>query len=408
VNWKIAIIAGSIAIVIGGFVIAVTTPLSYNIFQNDHSATQATSTSGFQVTHIKTPAQVKGIYMSSWVGGSHTLREKLVHLIDTTELNAVVLDIKDYTGRLSYIPDDPELAAMGMGEDRISDIKEFIGEMHDKGIYVIGRLSTFQDPYFVKIHPEYAVKTKSGAVWQDRKGIKWLDAGAEPVWNYFVKLSQASYDVGFDEINFDYIRFPTDGNMSDISYTYGEGRTKAQTINDFFKYVDTNLRGKHIPISADLFGLVTTSTGDLGIGQVLENGLAHFDFISPMVYPSHYPLGFNGWKNPNTVPYDLIKYVMGSAVKRAAAMTATSTASATAARATSTEASTTLVVASTTPKYARVGELRPWLQDFNLGGVKYTPEMVRAQITASHDVGIDSWLLWNASNVYSAAALLPQ
>jgi hypothetical protein len=332
--------------------------------------------------------------MSGWVGGNVKLRSKIVDLIDTTELNTVVLDIKDYTGKLSFLVEDNQaLKAIGSGENRIPDVKEFIGELHDKGIYVIGRISTFQDPYFVKIHPEYAVKTKSGAIWQDRKGIKWLDAGAEPVWEYFVNLSEESYALGFDEINFDYIRFPSDGNMKDIMYEYGQGRSKHAVLKDFFAYIDENLRKKkNIPISADFFGMVTTNTDDLGIGQVLEDGLEHFDFVSPMVYPSHYPPDFNGWKNPNTKPYELIHYTLSKAVSRVIAMNspATSTTSA------------------TSTEVKNIQQIRPWLQDFSFGGITYTADMVRAQIKATNDVGLNGWLLWNASNVYTKDALLKE
>lgn len=314
--------------------------------------------------------------MSSWVAGDVKLREKLVNLIDATELNAVVVDIKDYTGRVSFHINNPIIEDTGVSENRISDIKTFIGSMHDKGIYVIGRISTFQDPYYVKIHPELAVHTKTGAVWADHKGIKWIDPGAEPMWQYLVTLGEESYNIGFDEIQYDYIRFPSDGNMKDIAFPYSEGRVKSAVLEDFFTFVDSNLRSKNIPISADFFGLVTNNRDDLGIGQVLENGLAHFDFVSPMVYPSHYPYGFNNWKDPNTKPYETIEFALREGSNRA-------------------------IAASSSPL-----QIRPWLQDFSIRGVTYTPAMVRAQIKATNDVGLNSWLLWNASNVYSREALL--
>lgn len=404
-------------VAIGGLAFATQTPFSYEVYEDPLRNTVATSTPGFVVTHIKTPTAVKGIYMSGWVGGSVKIRSKLVDLIDTTELNAVVLDIKDYTGKLSFIPQNSEaLKAIGSGEARISDIREFIAELHEKGIYVIGRLSTFQDPYFVKIHPEYAVKTKSGDVWQDRKGIKWLDAGAQPVWDYFVDIAKESYSLGFDEINFDYIRFPSDGNMIDIAYTYGAGRTKAATLNDFFAYIDQRLRkDAKIPISADFFGMVTSNTDDLGIGQILENGVNHFDFISPMVYPSHYPPNFNGWKNPNALPYELIHFTLSKAIIRVIAMNNTASGTSTHSTATTTSSVANVIaataVATTTgapTKVMDIQQIRPWLQDFSLGGITYTADMVRAQIKATNDVGLNSWLLWNASNRYTPEALLKQ
>ncbi|MDB5259516.1 MAG: hypothetical protein JWO73_724 [Candidatus Taylorbacteria bacterium] len=414
----IAITSCIIAAALGAAFFVIRTPFSYNVFDDPHKDTAATSTSGFVVTHIKTPQQVKGIYMSGWAAGSPKLFPKVLDVIETTEVNSVVLDIKDYSGRISFlVGDDSPLKAIGSPENRIPDIKQFLARLHDKGIYVIGRVSTFQDPYFVKLHPEYAVKTKAGAVWQDRHGIKWLDAGAEPVWNYFVTIAKESYAVGFDEIQFDYIRFPTDGNMRDISFTYGGNRKKADVLNDFFAYVDQHLRKEeHIPISADFFGLVTTSNDDLGIGQVLENGLAHFDYVSPMVYPSHYPLNYNGWPDPNRKPYDLIHYVLSKGMARAVAMNApaivaTSTATTTSARKVPSiafaNASAILAAASSTMKISPL-QIRPWLQDFSIRGVTYTPDMVRAQIQATYDVGLDSWLIWNASNIYTKEAFLKE
>jgi hypothetical protein len=332
----------------------------------------------FEVTHIKTPTPVKAIYMSGWVAGNSKLRNKLVDLIDKTEINAVVIDIKDYTGKISFEVDSPKLKAFGSTEKRIPDIKEFIGRLHEKGIYVIGRISSFQDSYLVKTHPELAVKDKAGNIWRDRKGIAWLDVGAKPAWEYLALIGQEAYDFGFDELNFDYIRYPSDGNMENISFPFSNGKSKPAALKEFYAFVDKTFRPKGIPISADLFGMTTSNNDDLGIGQILGDALIHFDFVAPMVYPSHYPKTFLGYSNPASKPYEIIKYAMDSAVVKAN-------------------------LASTSPN-----KLRPWLQDFSLGGVEYSPEMVRAQIQATYDTGLDSWMLWNASNVYTASALKPE
>ena len=328
----------------------------------------------FVVTHIKTPEPLKAIYMSSWVGGIEKLREPLVDLADKTEINAIMIDIKDYTGRISFEVEDPKLKEFGSVEKRIPDIKEFIGRLHDKGIYVIGRISSFQDSFLVKTHPEYAVKTKEGKVWKDFKGVSWLDVGAKPVWDYLTMIGDEAYSVGFDELNFDYIRFPSDGNMKDIAYPYSEGKVKSEALAEFFAYLDTTFHPKGIPISADLFGMTTSSKDDLGIGQLLEPALAHFDYVAPMVYPSHYPPNFNGYKNPSDKPYEMITYAMQKGIDRA-------------------------ILASTTPS-----KLRPWLQDFSIGHTTYTPEMVRDQKQATYDVGLTSWMMWNAANHYTASA----
>lgn len=371
------------------------------------SSTQATSTIEatttppvFVATHLSTPEPLKAVYMSSWAAGSSKFRKHLYDLASTTEINAVVIDVKDYTGRISFTMDDPALIATGAAEQRIPDIKEFIASLHNRGLYVIARVSTFQDSFLIKAHPEWAVKTLAGGVWQDYKGVKWLDAAAKPVWDYIVAIGKGAYAVGFDEINFDYIRFPSDGDLKNISYTWAEGRPRYEVMHDFFEYVHEKFSGTGIPTSVDLFGLTTSAEGDLGIGQILEYGLKYFDYVSPMVYPSHYGKGFDGWAKPAEHPYEVVKMAMDNGIAKA-------------------EATTTKIswlgeepIASTTPQlYTKEtydkNKLRPWLQAFDLGAV-YTPEMVRKQIDATYDAGLTSWLLWNAASVYDKAALLPK
>lgn len=359
--------------VIGVLVGAFFFPFQFQSYVADYQAlARIALPPPFAVTHIKTPESVKALYMSSWVAGNKKLRDNLVNIIDTTELNAIVIDIKDYTGRISFKTENLELQSIGSSENRIPDIKEFIGELHDKGIYVIGRISSFQDSYLVHKKPEYAVTTKSGEVWKDRKGVSWLDVSARPVWDYLALIGDESYANGFDELNFDYIRFPSDGNMLDIAYPFSQGKSKPDALKGFFAFIDTTFRAKHIPISADLFGMTTSNTDDLGIGQVLENALQHFDFVAPMVYPSHYPTNFIGITNPAAKPYEVIHYALSKGAERA----------------------------STTPL-----KIRPWLQDFSINGTEYTPEMVRAQVQATYDVGLTSWMLWNAANRYTVSAL---
>jgi hypothetical protein len=329
----------------------------------------------FVVMHISTPEAVRAIYYSSWAAGSLKFREKLFKLVDDTEVNAVVIDVKDYSGHISFLVEDPELKELGAAEKRIPDIKEFIGQLHDKGVYVIARISSFQDSYLINVHPEWAVKTKEGKVWQDFNGVKWLDAGAEPVWEYLVRIGNEAYSVGFDELNFDYIRYPSDGDLKDVAYSWSNGRTRSEVMRSFFEYLHNSFASTSIPISADLFGLVTSAEDDLGIGQLLTDALPYFDYICPMVYPSHFGKGFLGYPKPATEPYNVVKYSMDKATIKA-------------------------LNASSTPV-----KLRPWLQAFDLGAI-YTPALVRAQMQATYDSGLNSWLLWNAASEYNADALL--
>lgn len=357
---------------------------SQEVLSNNGATT--TPVEVFVPTHIATPEPLKGIYMTSWVASNRTLRDGLVKIADDTEINTIVIDIKDYTGKIVFTITNPKLKEFGSEEVRVKDMQEFVDTLHKKGIYVIGRIAIFQDAYFVKHRPDLAVKNKAGtAVWKDRKGISWIDPGSHEYWDYIILLAEETHKLGFDEINFDYIRFPSDGNMQDISYPWSQGKLKHEVMREFFEYTHTKLKGPDatvggptgtsaMKVSADLFGMVTTAQDDMGIGQLLEDALPYFDYIMPMVYPSHYPPTFQGFKNPASHPYEVVKFAMQEGVKRAN-------------------------LASTTPN-----KLRPWLQDFDLGA-DYNSAEVRAQIKATNDVGLTSWILWSASNKYTKSAL---
>jgi hypothetical protein len=346
----------------------------------------------FVVTHLSPPPAVKAAYMTSCIASGKTLRAPLTKLVDTTELNALVIDIKDFSGMVSIDVGDPRFVLNSKG-CTIPDIKEFIGELHKKNIYVIGRVTVMQDSVYTKSHPDAAVKRKSdGATWKDKKGLAFVDPGASEYWDYMIDLGKVSYALGFDEINYDYIRFPSDGDMSNAKFTRTGSTTKAAMMSKFYAHLGKGMRSAGIPISADLFGMTTTNIDDLGIGQVLEDALLNFDYVAPMVYPSHYPPGFNGWKDPNTVPYEIIKFSMSRAVTRANEMEAKEAG---------------FVKSTSTPtfipsgKYAR--RLRPWIQDFDYGKV-YTEADVRAQKKAVYDSGLDSWMSWDPSNKYTPSA----
>lgn len=374
--------------------------------------------------HVPLPDAVKAIYMSQCVVGTPGFRNDLVQLIDETELNAVVIDLKDYTGKLAFDSGHPDLAGSVSDACGARDMKDFVATLHGKGIYVIGRITVFQDPYYSLKHPELAVKFASpaGSVWKDHKGLSFIDVGAKPFWEYIITISREAHKLGFDELNYDYVRFPSDGPMSNIAFDWAGDKLKAEALEEFFNYLHREMKdptkypkGVQPPVlSADLFGMVTTNYDDLNIGQVLERALPYFDFIAPMVYPSHYPKGFNGWNNPNAVPYELIKYVMDAAVWRTVADSSTiEWAGAEPIYTTVVVPPTSSSTATTTSKVATgrytkevydKDKMRPWIQDFDYGG-DYDVAEVKAQIQATYDVGLDSWMLWAPSNRYTRGAL---
>ena len=328
------------------------------------------------VTHIATPDHIKSIYLSSWIAGYVKYRDPLIKLVDDTELNAVVIDVKDSTGRIGFNVFDPELQKEKTTEARIPDVRALTNLLHQKKIYIIGRVAVFQDPYMANKRPEWAITKKSdGTVWKDHKGLSFLDPANKDVAKYTIAIAKEAYADGFDEINFDYVRYPSDGDIKNINYHLKDGKTRADNLEEFFKTLSTEVKkDQNIPISADLFGLTTEAKDDMGIGQVWEKALPYFDFLDPMIYPSHYPPGQDGYKNPAEHPYEIINKALQGAVLK------------------------------TKNANQDINKIRPWLQDFDLGAV-YTKEMVDAQIQATYDNGLKSWMLWDSKNKYTPSAL---
>ena len=339
----------------------------------------------FVVTHIPAPESVRAVYFTSWAAGTPSFQKKMFELVDgTTEVNSLIIDVKDYSGRISFPMDDPEIVKSGSVQNRIPEIKKMIGKLHDQGIYVIGRIAVFQDPFIIKVHPEWAVKNKNtGGVWKDSGGAYWVDPDNRDMWKYVSTIAEQSYTVGFDEINFDYVRFPSDGILT-ASFNKSASTTKAEVMTSFFSYLHDTLSPLNIPISVDVFGQTTSDTGDMGIGQHFEDVLPYFDYVCPMVYPSHYISGFLNFNKPAEHPYAIVKYELDVAKARSLKD--------------STSSSTEIIY--------KPAVIRPWLQAFDLGAV-YTPNMVHEQIQASLDAGAKGWMLWNAGSVYNREFVLP-
>ncbi len=328
------------------------------------------------VTHLDTPTELKAVYISAWVAGSAKFRDSVIKLIDDTEINAIVIDVKDSTGRVSFDMADPYLKSFGSIEKRIANIRALTDMLHKKNIYIIGRVSVFQDPYMTKKMPEWAITKKSdGTVWKDRKGLSFLDPAKKDVHDYILAVAKGAYEEGFDEINFDYIRYPSDGDMKNINYHLAAGETRADNMEKFFKYLSLEMKKeKNIHISADLFGLTTEATDDMGIGQVWEKALPYFDYLCPMVYPSHYPPGHMGYKNPSLYPYEVINQALVGAISK------------------------------TEKVEGDKNKIRPWLQDFDMGAT-YSKDLIKKEFKAVYDNGLKSWMLWDPANKYTPDAL---
>lgn len=340
------------------------------------------------------PKIIKALYATGWSAGSEKMLNYLIKLIKETELNAIVIDIKDYSGELSYLTEIKETEKYGKDRDiKILRPNAMIKKLHDEGIYVIARQTIFQDPILAKARPDLALTSSTtGKQWQDNKKVMWVDPAGKETWDYNMAIAKDALARGFDEINIDYIRFPTDGNTNDIKYPFWDGKIlKRFVMRDFFKYFRQAL--PDAKISADLFGLTTVNYGDVGIGQNIEDAYHYFDAVAPMVYPSHYNKGFAGHQNPAAHPYDIVYTSILEANKRLQ------------------QYKIKAEISTSTEKYlVKNPELRPWLQDFDLG-TDYGAEKVRAQIQAVYAAATGTptgWMLWNPSNNYTKAALLSE
>ncbi|MDF2892333.1 MAG: glycoside hydrolase [Clostridia bacterium] len=329
---------------------------------------------------LKDQVEVKGIYMTGYTVADKKKFEGLIKLIDETELNAVVIDVKSDEGMVLYQTDLKDVQFTGANSKIIiEDIDAVLQYLDEKGIYTIARVVTFKDNKAASKFPNLAVKTTSGTVWRDRNGQAWLNPYNEEAWEYVLAIAEEAAVKGFKEIQFDYVRFPTDGNLKLIDYGALKNKNKAQAIGDFLKFARGRLSDMGAVASADVFGLVTTSEGDMNIGQQLEYLADSVDVICPMVYPSHYGKGSYGVPEPDFEPYKIVNYSMKKAKERL------------------------------DNNENSIAKLRPWLQDFSAVYLprykKYGPAEIRAQIKATNDAGVKEWILWNAANRYTKGGL---
>ncbi len=321
------------------------------------------------------PVQVKGIYVSGRVFNAPTLFKNMLNLVEETELNSLVIDIKDDDGNLSAVlpvefDKDIKPKVYGGGKNT----KEKMDTLYAKGIYPIARIVVFKDPILAESKKNLALKRQDGLIWRDKSGLAWVDPHNKEVWEYTVNVAKGAAMLGFREIQFDYVRFPTDGNLKNAVYPYATGQKMEDVINEFLAYAQKELEPYNVFLSADVFGLTTLTTGDMGMGQKYEKIISEVDYVCPMVYPSHYGRGNYGFQNPNAYPYEIVKNSLLDGLKRM-------------------EGSNTII--------------RPWLQSFSLGSPAYGAKEIREQIEAVYDAGLNEWILWNAGNKYNKDALQP-
>lgn len=319
---------------------------------------------------------VRGIYISGPVAGDPYM-EKLLTLIDETELNAVVIDVKNDEGKLTYRPNAGTALEIGACVRYVEDMPALVAELKEHNVYTIARVVAFKDPVLAKARPELALRYQNGSPVKEGGGAAWVNPCSPVVWDYLEEVSLGAADIGFDEIQFDYVRFPTGKSMDQTDYGVSGEVVRTDVIAEFLEQVTNTLHEKNVRVSADVFGTVITNRTDGAlIGQDYARLAEIVDYICPMVYPSHYASGAFGLEVPDREPYHTVLSAL-SGSRRA---------------------------------LSEQEGVRAWLQDFTAawvtGHIDYGPEELRAQIQAVYDAGYTDWLLWNAKNTYTAEGLL--
>ena len=314
------------------------------------------------------PDEIRGVHVTMALA---SIPGKIDQYLSLTKhgLNTLELDIKDENGEVGFgKPKVPLAREVGAAKDYY-DPAEVAEKAHAAGVYLIGRIVCFEDPILSQNAPRYAIRTSSGGVWTTAAGLGWVNQYDKRVWDYNIALGKAAAKAGFDEIQFDYVRFPTDGDLSSAVFHGKTDQTKTQVITSFAKYAGEQLKPLGVRVSADVFGL--SATRNMGIGQRPQKLGAYLDTIYPMVYPSHFGPGEYNLPDPNAQPGRTVGLALRDFDRQLTGL------------------DTRLV---------------PWLQDFSLGRT-YTLADVQDQIEAARDSGAEGFLLWNAAGLYSRAAL---
>ncbi len=322
---------------------------------------------------------MRGLYVNRWAALGKRVWE-LVDVAEHTEVNALVIDVKDDRGFVLYR--SRVALARAIGADTVSPLpavrlRALLDTMRAHRIYPIARIVVAKDPLLAERRPEWAIRLRADTSrpWRDKKGHAWLDAHQWDVWQYAVDLAHEAVDLGFSEVQFDYVRFPDDKNLvREAAFPLAHGRVRAAVIREQLGRAHAALAPLGVPVTADVFGLTATDTTDMGIGQRWEMFVDRVDVVLPMSYPSHYAPGTYGYTSPNAHPYAVIDRTLKDAKRRSAGI-------------------------------AGAASIRPWYQDFTLGPPHYGAAEVRAQIKAGYDNGVDGWILWNPGSRFSTAAL---
>ena len=321
---------------------------------------------------------VKGVYLNIYTIGSSKKMERLINLANTTEINAFVIDVKDDNGVLSFEMEAPKKFGIPVSKNYpIKNIEEFMKKMKENNIYTIARIVSFKDPTYAKANPDKVIISRdTGKPYTNSDGIIWVSAHDRNLWDYNLSVAEEAAKAGFNEIQFDYVRFPaSNGGKLDakLNYRNTKNESKPETIQKYLKYAKERLNPLGVYTSADVYGQVGTFSDDMGLGQHWEAVTQVVDYISPMMYPSHYGNGAYGIAVPDAQPYKTIYYSLKDSINR-------------------------------NENVNSPAVIRPWIQAFTAKWVKgyipYNEKEIREQIKAMNDLGVTEYLLWSPSNNY--------
>jgi len=312
--------------------------------------------------------KIRALYLNRHTASSSTPQFKqALEIIENTPLNALVIDMKNVKGDLTYNTRIPEAKHIGASRfSTIKDLSSYVRALKSRGIYLIARIAVFKDRRQARAYPGRAVHTRGGRIWRDRHGEMWVDPFDPAARSYTISIAEEVARMGFDEINFDYIRFPA--HRGGLNYDRPDTRSnRVDAIDAFLEEAGKRLHTLGVRVSVDIFGYVLWNRTDMGIGQILEKMSPHVDYICPMLYPSGFYRGSVSFSNPAAHPYEIVRVSLGKGVARG-------------------------VPAS---------KFRPWLQafrDYAFSRHQYREHEIAAQIRAAEQMGSSGWFLWNPSS----------
>jgi hypothetical protein len=314
------------------------------------------------------PIEVRGVHVTMALASIPGKLDDYVGM-KRDGLNTIELDVKDENGEIAFAPGNVPLARHVGAAKRYYDPVKAAAKIHDAGLYLVGRVVTFEDPLLAAGAPQLAIRRADGSRWLNNAGLGWTNPYDTRVWRYNVGVAEDAARAGFDEIQFDYVRFPSDGDVTEIRYPGRHAQPKGWTIPAFVKYAANRLKPLGVRVSVDVFGL--SATRDLRIAQFPRRIAPYVDVIYPMVYPSHYSSGEYDIVDPDSRPGTTVAYSLRD-FRRAVR--------------------------------GRKALLIPWLQDFSLGRT-YSFADVRDQIQAARLERVKGFMLWNAAGIYTREAL---